>query len=307
MSSDDRNGTQSGIGGPAGGASANGDGHGPEDETRRTAADPVSASTDAGPAGGAADAPAPFAVDDPDEPTNPDEATRANVEAARAALRRRSGGFRPPRGRMGTIALVVIILCTMTMLGYGIWFFMGIKNESEVARLKHLELQDYVSVRQQEYTRLTGLVAAGQIHPVLTPAQRAQLAELKQAYGSQFNPATDAEAIEIDGLLALARSATRSAAATQPASPEADKAELYRLEQQAYLAGRGAEFRKLTGRLPREIYVPPVGPEAARMAALRATYGPQYKPAEDEEAADIERQIREARAAATQPATAPAQ
>ena len=157
----------------------------------------------------------PQVVDDPDVPADPDERTRAEIEAAQSALYAPAASRRRHKGPR-SIALLLLVIATVIGLGvYVVYWFDQMRVRNEQIQLRELEKRHVMSGWQQRYKVLrfgpdSDVQPPGVVYRPLAPGERARYDVLIKQYGTQFEP-TDIERRLIDetkGLQAMMQPAT---------------------------------------------------------------------------------------------------
>lgn len=144
-------------------------------------------------------------VEEPDEPVNPDDRTRAETEAARASLSYARG---PRKKYKGPRSLSIMLLVVGMVIAVGIYAFqwalrMSEKNERNagINELKELEERDTMATVQAKLVpyKTAALRAKvgdpeliwrppGREFKGLAPEEKARMQDLLSKFGSQFKP-----------------------------------------------------------------------------------------------------------------------
>lgn len=132
-------------------------------------------------------------IDDPDEPVNPDESTRAETEAARAALTSTA----PRRKYRGPQSILIMLFVVATVIATGIYavvWYERIKEADDRGDLRRLEEREVMAKFQRRSKVLkfgpdSDVVPAGLVYEPLTPLERGTMRRLQQRFGAgQFKP-----------------------------------------------------------------------------------------------------------------------
>ena len=156
--------------------------HGPRDDPNAPLEQPLTAEGEAT-----------YAVEEPDEPVNPDEATRAETAAARQVLSMPRRPARPYKGPR-SIAIMLLVLGMVIFMGsYAISWALRIREQNQQGDLRKLDEREVMSTWQAEYKlRKWGPNATteppGTIYPPLTPEERSKYNALKAKFGGQVQP-----------------------------------------------------------------------------------------------------------------------
>lgn len=136
-------------------------------------------------------------VDDPDVPADPDEPTRAQTFAARAALASARGPRRRYRGPW-SIPMLLLVIGLMAAMGvYGLVWFTRLQEKNDRADLRNLQERAVMAGWRAEYKRLRARQLPpeladseppGRGYDPLTPAERARYEGLLARFGQQFKP-----------------------------------------------------------------------------------------------------------------------
>jgi hypothetical protein len=139
-------------------------------------------------------------VDDPDVPTDPDDRTRAEAEAARGGRVRpadtvavASAARRTRGGPRGVLLLGLVIVGVLGLGVYAVYWSDQLRMKNERIRLRELERRHVMAQWQQRYKVLrfgpdADVQPPGVVYAPLAPADRAAYESYIKQYGSQFEP-----------------------------------------------------------------------------------------------------------------------
>src|SRR5687767_4743712 len=84
-------------------------------------------------------------VDEPDEPVNPDEKTRAEITAARHALSSPRMGRRPYKGPRSIAIMLLVVGMIIFMGAYAISWALRLREQNQKGDLRKLEEREVMS------------------------------------------------------------------------------------------------------------------------------------------------------------------
>lgn len=149
--------------------------------------------------------PAPAVIDDPDVPVDPDDRTRAEADAATAAVYALPSAAAARRNRRGPRSVLLLVLVIVGVFGLGVYAVVWsdrLRVKNERIQLRELERR-HVMAGWQERNRVlkfgpgSDIQPAGVVYKPLAPGERARYDALVKQHGSQFEP-TDIERALID-------------------------------------------------------------------------------------------------------------
>jgi hypothetical protein len=158
-------------------------------------------------------------VDDPDEPVHPDAGTRAEVEAAQAALHAPASARRPYRAPRSMLYLALVIAGVLGLGIYAVVWSDHLRVKNEKIELRELQRRHVMSGWQQKGLILRfgpnpNVQPSGVVYKPLTPAEATRYDALLKQHGTQFEP----NDVERDVIEDVRRLEAVFAAATQPAA-----------------------------------------------------------------------------------------